>query len=299
MILLNFLVSMAIRREFLSGLLLMTSGYHQVIAITLQLCHLIILYFIDILEKLGYYDNVKQLVETMYKDSGNTTVTIVTHSLGSPTTLYFLTQIVDQQWKDKYIKAFVPLSGIWKGAVKGLSSVVSGNPEGIPGVKSLTARYLQRTSASDYFLMPVPDNSTWSSTDPVIVTPNKNYTVYDYATLFNDMQYSIGYAQYKALPSFLTTLSPPNVDTYCYYGTNVSTPAVLVYKEGQFPDTFPSIITGNGDGTVNDASLRACFNWKQAQSAHKVAMLSFSGVEHVDMVKNAKVLQAVLDIVSN
>lgn len=252
----------------------------------------------DILEKNGYYDNLKQLVETMYKDNGNATVTVVAHSLGSPVSLYFLTNIATQQWKNKYLKAFITLSGVWKGAVKAVTSVVSGNPEGIPGIKPLTARYVQRSSPSNYFLMPVPDHNIWSSTDPIIVTPNKNYTVYDYPVLFDDMQYSIGYTQYKTVPSFLTTLSPPNVDTYCYFGTNMSTPATLVYKEGEFPDTFPAIVTGNGDGTVNDASLQACSAWKQTQS-HKVDLLSFSGVEHFDMVKNSDVLQAVLDIVSN
>ena len=234
----------------------------------------------------------------MYKDNGNVTVTIVAHSLGSPVILYFLSNIATQQWKDKYLKAFVPLSGTWKGAVKGLSTITSGNPDGIPGIKSLTARYLQRTTPTSYFLMPVPDHNVWSSTDPVVVTPDKNYTVYDYSTMFDDMQFSIGYSQYKALPSFLTTLAPPNVDTYCYYGTNMSTPAVLVYKEEQFPDSFPSIIMGNGDGTVNDMSLRACSIWEQMQS-HKVSVLSFSGVEHYAMVKDSGVLQALLNIVTN
>ena len=261
-------------------------------------CNRLCCSLIDILEKNGYYDDVQKLVETMYKDNGNATVTMVAHSLGSPVTLYFLTNIVTQQWKDKYLKALVTLSGVWKGAVKGITAVVSGNPDGIPGIKPLTARYLQRTSPSNYFLMPVPDRNVWSSTEAVVVTPEKNYTVYDYPTLFNDMQYPIGYTQYKVLPSLLTTFSPPNVDTYCFYGTNMSTPAVLSYKEGQFPDTFPSIVMGNGDGTVNDMSLRACSVWKQTQS-HKVNLRSFSGVEHVDMVKNANVLQAVLEIVSN
>ena len=234
----------------------------------------------------------------MYKDNGNTSVTIVAHSLGSPTTLYFLTNFVSQKWKDTYLKAFVTLSGVWKGAIKGLSSVISGNTEDIPLLSSKTAQYLQRSSPSSYFLMPVPDRNIWSSTEPVVVTPDRNYTVYDYPSLFTDMQYSVGYSQYKVIPSLLTTLSPPNVDAYCYYGTGVPTPEMLVYKEGQFPDTFPSIVTGNGDGTVNDVSLQACSVWKQTQS-YKVDALGFSGVDHVGMVKNYTVLQAILNIVSN
>ena len=235
----------------------------------------------------------------MYKDNNNTSVTIVTHSLGSPTTLYFLTQVVSQEWKDKYLKAFVPLSGVWKGAIKTLTSVISGNPEGIPLVNSLTARYLQRTTPTNYFLMPVTDHKIWSSTDPVVVTPERNYTVFDYQALFNDMKYPVGYSQYKVLPTFLTELAAPHVTTYCYYGAQVPTPSTLVYKEGQFPDTPPTILTGNGDGTVNDASLEACSVWKAAQQSRHVKLRGFPGVSHFGMVTNNDVLQAVLEIVTN
>ena len=233
----------------------------------------------------------------MYKDNGNTSVTIVTHSMGSPVMLYFLTHIASQQWKDKYLKAFVPLSGVWKGTVTILSSIITGDPQGIPGVPTSTVRHLQRSSPSTYFLMPIPDQEMWS-TDPVVVTPIKNYTVHDYPTLFDDLLYPMGYSQYKTLPLFLTTLSPPNIDTYCYYGMDIPTPATLVYKEGQFPDTFPSFIMGNGDGMVNDVSLQACSIWKETQS-HRVKVLSFPGIDHLEIVIDSMVLEAVLDIVSN
>ena len=253
---------------------------------------------LDLLQQGGYYDNLQNLAETMYKNNNNTSVTIVTHSLGSPTTLYFLTQVVSQEWKDKYLKAFVPLSGVWKGTVKAVIAVVSGNPDGIP-ITPLEARYLERGNPANYFLMPVLDNKIWSSTDPVVVTPERNYTVFDYQALFNDMKYPMGYSQYQALPTFLTELAAPHVTTYCYYGTQVQTPLKLVYKEGQFPDTQPTVLKGNGDGTVNDASLEACSVWKVAQPSHPVELRGFPGVSHFDMVTNDDVLQAVLEIVTN
>ena len=252
----------------------------------------------DLLEKECYYDSVQHLIETMYKDNGNTSVTIATHSMGSPVMLYFLTNVVSQQWKDKYVKAFVPLSGVWKGSVATLTSIITGDFHNIPVVQPSTIRPLQRSLPSDYFLIPVPDHNVWSSTEPVVVTPDRNYTVYDYPSLFTDMQYSVGYSQYKVIPSLLTTLSPPNVDTYCYYGTGVPTPIALVYEEGEFPDVFPSTDMGNGDGIVNEVSLQACSIWKQTQS-HKLNILSFPEIDHFGMVSNNQVLQAVLDIVTN
>ena len=250
------------------------------------------------MEKNCYYDNVQQLIETMYRDNGNTSVTIVTHSMGSPVTLYFLTHVVNQKWKDKYLKAFVPLSGVWKGTVKILVSIVTGDPQGIPGVSPSTVRHLQRSSPATYFLLPIPEDNVWNVSDPVVVTPDKNYTLLEYSTLFSDLQYSVGHSQLERLPSFLRTFTPPNVDTYCYFGTNIPTPVRLVYGEGEFPDVFPTIITGNGDGMVNDVSLQACSVWKQAQS-HKVDVVSFSGIDHIEMVADSVVLEAILDIVSN
>ena len=252
----------------------------------------------DLLEKDCYYDDVQQLIETMYRNNGNTSVTIVTHSMGSPVILYFLAHVVNQKWKDKYLKAFVPLSGVWKGSVKTLVSIVTGDPQGIPGVPPSTVRHLQRSSPATYFLLPIPEDNVWNTSDPVVVTPDKNYTLLEYSKLFSDLQYSVGYSQFERLPSFLRTFTPPNVDTYCYYGIDIPTPLTLVYGEGEFPDIFPSVITGNGDGMVNDVSLQACSMWKQAQS-HKVDVVSFSGIDHVEMVKDSDVLEAILDIVSN
>ena len=41
-------------------------------------------------KKRGYFDLVKQQIEDMYVQSDNTKVTIVAHSMGAPTTLFFL-----------------------------------------------------------------------------------------------------------------------------------------------------------------------------------------------------------------
>merc|ERR1719308_274573 len=37
-----------------------------------------------------YFDNVKELIETTYKDNGNNSVILLTHSMGSPMMLFFL-----------------------------------------------------------------------------------------------------------------------------------------------------------------------------------------------------------------
>ena len=72
------------------------------------------------LKQRGYYANLKQLVETMYEQNNNTKVTLVVHSMGGPVSLYFLANMVNQQWKDQYIHSYVTLAGAWNGANSGL-----------------------------------------------------------------------------------------------------------------------------------------------------------------------------------
>ena len=46
---------------------------------------------------------------------------------------------------------------------------------------------------------------------------------------------------------------------FCLHGAGVATTERLVYAAGEFPGTDPStILTGDGDGTVNLRSLTGC-----------------------------------------
>ena len=77
------------------------------------------------LNQRGYYANLKQLVETMYKQNNNMKVTFIIHYMGGPVSLYFLANVVDQKWKDQHIHSYVTLAGAWDGANSGLGMLVS------------------------------------------------------------------------------------------------------------------------------------------------------------------------------
>lgn len=262
------------------------------------------IYCIDGLSQQGYYDNLYQLIEDSYQRNNHTPVTLIAHSLGGPITKYFLTTYLPLQnsagdWKDTHIKQFVSLSGAFGGSMETVLSLVSGRgQQELPSMSPLLLRELQRSFPSVFFLL--PSLHLWSKGEVIVSRMAKNYTVYDYGALFYDAKIVNGS---RMLHQFTNTSlydvsTPPNVTMYCFYGNNVSTPEVYLYEGDSFPDQQPHIKYGNGDGTVNERSLRSCEMWKGKQDK-SVYMKSFSHISHMDMASYREILESIKDIVMN
>lgn len=72
-----------------------------------------------------YFVNMKDLIEDTFTKTNGQKVVFITHSMGSPMTLYFLNR-QSQAWKDKYIKSWISLAGCWAGTVKALKVFAQG-----------------------------------------------------------------------------------------------------------------------------------------------------------------------------
>ena len=216
--------------------------------------------------------------------------------MGSPTTLYFLTKFVNQAWKEQHIRVYVTMAGVWHGAGKAAKAFVSGDNEGIIIDRDSWGRSSQRTLPSNAWLLPYPSD-TWSPQDVIVVTEKRNYTAWDYKDLFTDMNYTRGYDMFNEIKNLTGQLPPPNITMYCFYGNiHNTTPLQFVYGAGKFPDSEPTTIYGDGDGTVNIQSLRACSRW-QGKQPYNVTLREFPGAEHVHTIKNKDVIAAVDAIV--
>ena len=234
-------------------------------------------------------------IEEMYEESGNK-VTLVAHSMGAPTSLYFLNTdngIVTQQWKDQYIHAYVTLSGAWAGSPILLQEVISGNNLGLPGdILDKFFRSISRTLESSVWLFPYPD--IFKST--IVSTPTRNYNANDYMTLFKDIDYPTGYSMYKGVENINRGFPDPKVHTHCYWGLGTKTPLSYYYNKSLPVDTGydPSGTNySDGDGRVNDIASEVCLRW--ANTEHK----TFEGVTHGNMVTNVTVLDAIAKVVTN
>eukprot|EP00731_Ephydatia_muelleri_P025543 Em0017g626a len=275
-------------------------------------------------EQRGYYSSLKKLVEEMYEDGGNTKVTLVVHSMGAPVTLYFLNNVVDQDWKDTYIHAFVPLAGAWSGGNAVLRSLISGMTlkELIPVDLSGTPDHVSRGGRTQVIensfrglldqvpkltkdvvrtlpgvLLMLPNATVWK--DKVLVkTDSRDYTASDYEALFTDADYPLGFTMYSnGITGINAGYPAPNVPVYCFYGTGIPTEESFYYNNG-FEES-PIITTGPGDGTVNDLSSEVCLEWAGGAQQQHFESRNFEGVHHNKIVTHPEVLEAVKDIVTS
>ncbi|XP_035654679.1 phospholipase A2 group XV-like [Oncorhynchus keta] len=230
-------------------------------------------------ENKAYFLSLQQMIEEMAEKAG-CPVVLIAHSMGNMYTLYFLNH-QPQAWKDRYIKAFVSLGAPWAGVAKTMRVVASGDNNRIPVISSLKIRSQQRSAVSTTWLFPYAHS--WPVDQVLIQTPTTNYTVKDYQRFFKDIDFEDGWEMRQDTVPLVSALEPPGVAIHCLYGSGVPTAEGFLYTN--FPDTDPTLILGDGDGTVNLLSATQCKRWIGHQN-QPVHMLELEGNEHVAMLLN-------------
>ena len=131
-------------------------------------------------------------------------------------------------------------------------------------------RPLERSLPAIVLFMPSYDATGqygWNSTDILVKTPAKNYTVLDYQELFNDINFTNGYAFWLNGAKIIPNLGAPGVELLCIHVSEISTPGQIVYKnQSEFPDGTAEQVPDNGDGAVNIRSLQGCQRFKNMQT---------------------------------
>lgn len=256
-------------------------------------------FFIVVVElfETGYFSNLKLLIENTSRQFNNCSVTLVAHSMGGLVSHHFLVKSVTQQWKDTYIYQYITLGAVWGGASKPLKAVISGDDDHIFKLTNpIVLREDERSFAGVYWLLPSP--KIWDQDRIIVTTPTRNYTAHTIMELLKELNYDNGLKLFdKVTGSSLQDLPPPNVTMYCLYGVLSSNTTELLYRyeEGNFPDNQPTVIKGEGDGTVNRHSLEACQIWAK-QQPYKFHH-EFYRTDHVGIVRNDSVLEFIKKLV--
>ncbi|KAJ8762549.1 hypothetical protein K2173_007988 [Erythroxylum novogranatense] len=237
-----------------------------------------------------FLQDLKQLVEKASARNGGKAVIILSHSLGG----LFVLQLLNRNslsWRRKHIKHFIALSAPWGGTVDQMFTFASGNTLGVPLVDPLLVRAEQRSSESNLWLLP---NPRVFGQKQLVVTPNANYSAQDIARFLTDIGFSEGVYPYQSrtLPLIMEEVSVPGVPVTCIFGSGVKTPETLFYGEDGF-DKQPEVVYGDGDGTVNLASLMALESFWGSVKSQSFKVIMISGVSHTSILENEMALDEI------
>lgn len=240
-----------------------------------------------------YLIQLKTLIETTYRWNENQKIVLVGHSMGNPLSLYFLNNYVDQAWKDKYINSFVSLAAPWAGSMQIVRLFASGYNMNYYRVilPPSHLRAMQRSFTSSAFLFPSP--VAWKPHEILATTATKNYTVSNIKEFFTDIDYMVGWEQYKQAARLNGNLTAPGVPVHCIYGTGVPTPEKFEWASGYFPDYPPTEFMGDGDGTVNKKSATVCTNWINNNQGKKVTVHEVFQADHMAILKHPNAIELV------
>jgi len=248
-----------------------------------------------------FFGKLKLLVEEGYEKGGQKVV-LVSHSMGSIMLHYFLQQ-QSSEWKEKHIRCLVSLAGAWAGLARALKVFAVGDNMESWIVRAEDLVGEQRTDPSLAWL--VPQKGFWSEDEVLVQTPKKNFTVGNISEFFmayDEPNFAMMVEDTKGL---LQGLPPPEVEVFCLHGSQVPTTEKLVYPEGSFPPksaswwaSGPSLVKGDGDGTVNLRSLQACLKWKGKQK-QPVHYKIFPKVKHSDILKLDDPVNYVVSIIKS
>ncbi|KIH42838.1 hypothetical protein ANCDUO_27172, partial [Ancylostoma duodenale] len=120
--------------------------------------------------------------------------------MGNPMMLYFYNNIVNQDWKDKYIESHVSLAAPWGGAMQIVRLFASG----------YNMNYY-RVFLPPSTLRPMLSVAVWNSSEVLASTDTKNYTLANVEEFFQDIKYPLGWDQYKVAAQMNGNLDPPGV----------------------------------------------------------------------------------------
>ena len=136
----------------------------------------------------------------------------------------------------------------------------------------------------------MPSDQFWDENEIIVSRPSRNYTVKDYEQFFKDLNYTTGYELRKNTEKLVYDLIPPDVEVHALYGVGLKTPESFIYKkEYQWPDYQPSVIYGDGDGTVNLRSLHGFKRWIGKQD-QPISFKEVPGAEHLATLRHPDVI---------
>lgn len=173
-----------------------------------------------------FFPDLQKLIETTVNNNG-APILVVTHSLASPVVRHFLANFVTADWKQQYIRGWVSGFGAFAGGPEALHLLCSYKVYLVPTFSGEDMNNVDSFFAGLFWLLPttfgysndtVLLNVTLTDADSFVVTVGN---------ISEAFSRGIGASHATAAQNFLNLLNseftPPNVETWLYYGTGSNT----------------------------------------------------------------------------
>lgn len=266
-------------------------------------------------------NRISQLIVQTSLQNGNSSVTLVCHSMGCPLVHHLLLQS-DSEWKGKFVTRIIAMAAPFAGAPDVIQSIIDGPIYSFVPVRiAHSLRYASGTWPSLLSLLPYNppgiSRPLYNASDIVLFTPSRNYSIADVPNLVQD----IGPAGYFAnMSSRGTVISPfanswwgfiqaelwrsaehPGVEVVCMFIEDVDTPFSFRYSRADLSDAGIVAENVRGDGTVPVFSSRdPCLQWAgEARPGISVTTQPFhlrGKANHASMPRSPVVIESVMQI---
>jgi len=196
-----------------------------------------------------YFQKLKALIEEC-----TSPVTLIAHSLGAVMVTVFLYRQTPE-WKSKYIKRYISVSGPYGGATKAIHACLTGDSETPIAISPEFYRQLEIRFGGVLWMINNPE--VFGDLD-IVNEMNANQLGVALSRK-GSLQSAMAYEN-LIRPLHKEMLKFPGVETHLVYGTGTATMIKLNYAKSDFSDK-PEIEKSDGDGTVPLWSLQAVKKW--------------------------------------
>ncbi|TKV91560.1 hypothetical protein SEVIR_9G104800v4 [Setaria viridis] len=252
----------------------------------------------------AYLQRLRLLVESACAANGGRPAILMAHSLGGLFALQLLARS-PLPWRAAHVARLVTLSAPWGGSVQEMLTFASGNTLGVPFVDASLIRDEQRSAESNLWLLPAP--RVFGNTTLVVSRGhgdggggNRSYSAKNMTQFLRDIGFEQGVEPYRArIRPLVEALPEPGVPVTCLVGTGVDTVESLVYGDGGFDEPPEEVVYGDGDGTVNLASLVGPIKAWSDSPAQVVEVVELPKVSHSGILNDRSALEQIIRIVDS
>jgi len=244
-----------------------------------------------------YFRQLARLIEDASERNSGRPAIVLGHSFGGVVALEFVRN-APLPWRDSFVKHLITVAPTWSGGgyVRALTAFATG-PVGllfVPAAPQLAMRSMWRTFETAVATLPSP---AVFGRRPLVITRNRNYSAYDIA----DLLVAVGSAdavrpfRERELPK-MEFFEAPMVPLTYITGVGIPTPEQLIYRDDDF-DRQPEVVYGDGDDTINVASMLA-FEEKvgmQPGQKERFKSIKFAGIRHSSLATDERALSVIMN----